>query len=592
MKSRKCIIFGASKGGRNAYSVLSRDFEVLGFSDNNDAKWGTEFCGKMVIEPSKLKELGCEVIIASVYYAAINEQLILLGLKNISVFYCLGNPGKENTVTYKLYRLPKNRLFALCKADEKLWKKIGCNFSLNYAGRDSKYGRCEVKETERKYVLFCAYIFPPLGGSGVQRSLKFVKYLRNFGYEPIVLTVGQNDQKIPYDNSLLDEIPEGITVIRIDQDVFLPEMLSAEKQLEIFNLYGGVVQSVEWMEEYRRSREKYGTRLIPDSQMIWVNECLRNIEDIVDLKKIDVVYTTGNPYSTYFLGYYLKGKYGMKWVQDYRDPWMTNKYYLDNYHKDWEKTRVQQKILEKCLTDQADAIVTVAQGLAREYEKEYGIPLDKVFAVVNGYDESDFAGISRGSQLEKFTLCYNGTLYVDEDPTRLLMAINNLISENKIDSSRIQWIFNGEVEKRWKDSMDAMDQFHIVQYNGYLPHARSIQIAMDSNLLIVFGAKGEGSEDIYAGKVFEYIRMGVPILSFSLESGAIGQLLSETNTGKNVDYDNVAEMAEYLLQLYQAWENGQALLQSDWKAINKYSRENLTRKLAKIFDRLLKEGMR
>lgn len=586
-KIKKCIIFGASKGGEKAFDILSRDYNVLGFSDNSEKKWGTEFCGKKVMEPSELTLYqDCEIIIASVYYAPIHEQLLSMGLKQVSVYYRLGNPAGWGTGRYQLLRLPEKRLFADCRGDEKLWKEIACDFAKNYArvGKDAK--KEIIKQTDRKFVLFCAYIFPPMGGSGVQRSLKFVKYLRKFGYEPIVLTIGKNNERIMSDTTLLKEIPEDITVIRIDCEEYLPETLSTEKQKQIIHLYGGVVQSGVWMEEYLQSVERYHTQLIPDNHLMWVNECLCNIESLIDLTGIEIVFTTGNPFSIYILGYYIKEKYGIKWVQDYRDPWMTNRYYLENYYKSWEKTVDLQRVLERCLTRRADAIVTVEEDLRKEYFNEYQIPMEKVYAIANGYDEEDFAGIKRKGRNLKFTLCHNGTIYIDRDPTKLLHIINELILEGEIESSKIQWIFNGEVEKRWKDALGELDQFQIVQYNGYLSHTKSIQKAVNADVLVMLGIAGDELPQGCTGKMFEYMRMMRPILNISSDETS-KSVIYKTGTGESFGYCDKEGIKNFIKRYYVAWQNQSEVNQFRRDEIEKYSREHATRMLAQIFDHLL-----
>lgn len=589
-EKKKCIIFGASKGGGYACDVLSRDYEVIGFSDNNKGKWGTSFYGKKIFPPLSLTEFkDCEIVIASVYYKAIHQQLLEMGLTRISVFYRIGHADSKKQMEYELYRIPEERAFASCEKNEALWKEMKSDFSLNFANNDKHCARQELKTTGRKNVLFCAYIFPPLGGSGVQRSLKFVKYLRNFGYEPIVLTVGKNDKRVLFDKSLLEELPKDLTVIRVDQDVFLPELLSKEKQLEIFNLYGGVVQSPEWMDECMAMWEKHDTRLIPDGQMIWVNECLRNIEGLLDLTKIDIVYTTGDPFSTFMLGYYLKGKYGMKWVMDYRDSWMSNQFYLDYYYTDRKYAHALQEKLERRLVFQADAIVSVAKAMSDEFNQKYGISENKLFEITNGYDEEDFAAIPERTERktnDKFVICYNGSLFGDRSPDTFMQALNQLIEERKVEPDAVEWIYNGEITPVLYDVILKEDIYHIFHHNGYLEHEESLRIALESDMLILFGLKGEGANLGYSGKVFEYLRLGKPILSLSAKNGVLEKLLEETKAGQNFEYEDIDGIQNFILKLYEKKKKGIQMFHPDMFKISQYSRENLTKKLAQVFDRV------
>ena len=220
---KKCIIFGASRTGSVAKEMLEKEYEIIAFSDNSEKKWGQEFCEKRIINPIEIKKYKeISIIIASVYYAQIFIQLKEMGIEDIQVFYYRGNAIFKDGKDYILYKLSEVKVFSKCKFDEKNITKIRENYFYNYDLEEKENNKNKKQSIkERKKVLICAYIFPPLGGAGVQRSVKFVKYLRNFGYEPVVLTVGKNDGKIGYDYSLLDEIDDDIEIIRVDTDIFI-----------------------------------------------------------------------------------------------------------------------------------------------------------------------------------------------------------------------------------------------------------------------------------------------------------------------------------------------------------------------------------
>lgn len=582
----KCIVFGASGTGERACQLLKEEYEVLGFSDNDSKKWGKKFCGRMVFEPVTLISSDAVIIIASVYYAMIQKQLVEMGIDNIKVFSYQIPSLEHKNGAYKLFDIKGKELFQECIVDMKHIKKIEKDFSENYSFGEKKKIRT-LKDCKRKKVLCCAYFFPPMGEAGVQRPLKFVKYLRNYGYEPIVLTAGSNNSRLEQDNSLLAELPEDITIIRIDNDESLPELLPQEKQQEIFNLYLGVVQSESWMREYLQIISNKDARLVPDKYIIWVNECLKHLEKYLDLKEIDIVYTTGSPFSSFLLGYYLKKKYGMKWVQDYRDPWMGNQFYLDNYFPENKRTKNIQMQLEQKLAGYSDAILVVGETLKQDFNI-YHIPSQKIYAITNGYDESDFKDIPVRGKGNQYTICYNGMIYIDRNPEGVLLALNQLIEEKKMGAGSIRWVFNGTLSEKWEKRLRQADVYHIIQYNGYLPHLESLDVAMNSDLLLLCGANGVGTKIVYTGKVFEYLRMGVPILSLSTNGGVLGDLLDETQAGENFEYDDIEGIKKYLLEQYHLWKaNPVSERRVNEEAIQKYSRESTTRKLAEIFDSLL-----
>lgn len=589
----KCIIFGASQYGYRAYSILIEKYEIIGFADNDSNKWGKEFCGIIVFMPEQLTEMeNIQVIIASQYYSAINTQLYSMGMKNIKVFYYCGNVLEDEVNKgYKLYSITDKKLFEGCIFDQEKINRVRENFSENYNPAEG-IQRVALKDTDKKKVLFCAYSFPPMGGSGVQRSLKFAKYLKKFGYEPIVLTVGEHEHKFGEDDSLLDEV-EDIQVIRVDNVTLLPEVLSQEEQQEIFNLYAGIVQSEKWLNDYLKIiRDEWNLKLIPDNRICWVNECLKQIEYILDLAEIDIVYTTGDPFSTYILGFYLKQKYGMKWVQDYRDPWATNDYYIRSYYQNDASTMELQQFLEKELTEKADFIIVVVRAFAEEYTEKYGIDKEKIIEITNGYDEEDFRNIKIPEKKNnKFTLCYNGRLHTNRTPLYLLNVINDLIDKNKLHKDEIVWVFNGTVENKWRKELGQRDKYNIIQYNGYLNHLESIRQTIKSDVLLLFGEEGEGTYFVYTGKIFEYIRMNRNILSFSSKGGVLEDILNRTGTGKNFEYNDFEGISQYILDNYILWKTGECnLVCGENSVIRRYSREYTASQLAKVFDRLLERN--
>lgn len=588
----KVIIFGASKKGKIAFELLSKDYDIIGFADNNADKWGKTFCGKEIIAPRALQDMnGVTIVIASLYYAEIHRQLMQMGIYGSKVFDYIGNVRSVSQEgTYRIYDLPKEELFDTCVVD---WDKIHAiekNYSENYTVA-CNIEPISVKKTERKKVLFCAYFFPPAGGAGVQRSLKFVKYLRKYGYEPIVVTISESNSMWGEDETLLGEFGD-ITVIRINDSVCIPEMYSLEQQQEIFNLYCGIVKSQAWVDKFRDKVKESSNhhRVIPDSNLYWVNEVLKRLEYMVDMSEIAVVYTTGSPFSTYFLGYYIKRRYGIKWVQDYRDPWVSDDCFIEHYGLALKPTLELQRILEKKLTAFSDAIIVTCEANKENYVEKYDVNRNKIFRITNGYDEADFAAIPFNDTVnEKFTLCYSGVLYLERNPLGLLKIINSLIAKGDIDASKIQWIFNGNVADEWKQAIKKEDRYGIVKLNGYLSHADSIRLTMSSDLLIIFGQSDNDAKVVVPGKTYEYMRMGRPILGLSAKGSVLDELLIESNSGENFEYEDDENIANFILKQYNCWKSGEEVPRADMKVIQKYSREYTTKMLSELFDKVLTE---
>ena len=592
----KCVIFGAGRYGIVSYELLKEIYDIIGFSDNNEKKWGEKVLNLPVLKPELLLEIDrLTIIIASQWYAAINSQLRKMGLKNIKVFWYKADINIDiiyDESVYVLSELPDTRLFKNCKLDWEHITEIRKDFSKNYNEVTITRQNELKKNNGLKKVLFCAYCFPPIGGPAVQRSLKFVKYLRRYGYEPIVLTVLPDTYyQLPFDQALLNEIESDITIIRISNNVYLPETISNEEQQEIINLYAGIIESEECLNKYIEVAGEIAYPLLSDNSICWVNRCLKYIEDKLDLSEIEILYTTGAPYDTYVLGYYIKYKYDIPWVQDYRDPWCTNKYYIENVWAPWKQSLFFREEMEKELIKKSNIVVVTAEGLIDEFIIKYGVDKSKFIEITNGYDEDDFKNLLVDFQKnQKFTLCYNGHVYIKRNPIPLLCVINELITQGKIKKDKIQWVFNGLVENQLKQLMDKEDRYKIIQYNGYMSHQESIKIAINCDVLILLGETEDGAKVMYPGKTFEYLRMKKPILCFSSKYGMLDKFINKTKTGQNFEYNDCDGMKKYLLYLYEKWEKGENdSIEVNEEEIKKYSRESETKHLAEVFNHVIFE---
>lgn len=590
---KKFVIFGASGAGKNALQFLKDtdpDVQMLGFIDNASAKWGSFFEGYPIYAPNELTELPIDgIVVASIHFKEIISQLRSFRLDHIEIFLYYGFVDNEDRKQYKLLPIYNLYLFEDQQYSESVANNIAHNFSLNYIASDTSLSEphVSVKENKRKKILFVSYFFPPIGGSGVQRSLYFVRHLSELGYEPIVLTT-ENDHRCVQDPSLLDELPPDISVIRIPMPCFMAEMLSHEEEHEIFNLYCGLVQSEEWVTNYKDYLAKNGNVLIPGDKMIWVNECLKRIEGIIRLEEIDIVFTTGSPCSAYLLGYYLKRKYGMKWVMDYRDPWCTNDYYWFDFLGRDQETLQLERVLENRLIDESDAIITDAESEVFQYYRTYGKAIPPIITIMNGYEESNFENIEISEKKNaRFTMCFNGKMAATRNPSTILDAVNELIEEHIIQENEILWNINGTITKELLVQIEKTDKYGIISNNGYLEHHSSIINAMESDLLILLGSEGDEMQSGFSGKFFEYLRMGIPILALSTVGGECESILKVTDTGENFSYSDHEGIKNCILKHYKAWKNGETIYQGKWEEIQKHSRENRTRQLAAVFEQVL-----
>ncbi len=414
-----------------------------------------------------------------------------------------------------------------------------------------------------KKVLIVSHPFAPMGGPGVQRSVKFVKYLRNYGYEPIVLTRNMENVTVR-DETLLKDIPEGVKVIRV-------KSREPEDWKGIFRIPGKVVERL----------------LIPDGAVIWTQLAKRKAVELIKSENIEYIYTTSSPYSAHLLGRYVKKKLpNVKWVVDFRDEWTNNPYTLDNPHNAL-RAKIE-KYMEHAVLLEADALITNTPVMKENFLKTHSLKDENFHVISNGYDEDDFVGYERKSvRNEQFTLVYTGALYGRRKPDTFFESLRQLIQEGKIDEKKVKvkLIGNYHKDKLQKviDSFNLTNQIEIV---GYVPHDVCIQQQMSCDALVLIEGTGPGANAFYTGKLFEYMNTGKPVLALLPEHGVAADLVRESNIGIVADTDDIEQIKKNLWQYYQSWENEALTFEPNQDVIARYERKKLTEKLAEIFDSL------
>ncbi|MCY6353857.1 glycosyltransferase [Clostridium sp. ZS2-4] len=441
-----------------------------------------------------------------------------------------------------------------------------------------------------KKVLFISYYFPPLGWSGVQRSLKFVKYLRCFDWEPIVVTV-KNSPFCIKDNTLLEEIPKNLKIIRIESSTskqYTDKIVNEIKKsiAPILNVLPN--DYCKFYEDYiYQGFNNTRTMLaLPDDEVLWTCSVLRQIESAVNLNDIDLIYTTSGPYSAHFIGHTLKKKHAIPWVTDFRDEWTNYPYYtLDKNNIFFKIQReMETKILSFC-----DKVITISPISKLNYIRNFNIDDSKISIITNGYDESDFNDIPRSNKNNKFTIIHNGSLYLERDPNSILKAINNLIDKGILDKEKIEIKFIGTCNPDIYKSIFENNQYNTIKYIQYLPHAQSLIEASKADLLLLIVGKNPKLKSAYTGKIFEYLRLKTPILSLSPENSVVEDLLNITSCGKNFEFNDITSIENYIRELYINWTQDNLNIHINEEELKKFDRKFLTYKLSKVFDNIVSD---
>ncbi len=417
-------------------------------------------------------------------------------------------------------------------------------------------------------VLVITYYWVPAGGSGVQRWLKFVKYLRDFGIEPVVFTVENPNYPIE-DTSLISDVPEGIEILR--NSIFEPNDLLLKFKKDSKKPNGGYLDGkasiVGKFLQYIRANY-----FIPDARKFWVKPSVAKIKKYIAENSIDVIITTGPPHSVHLIGLALKKALQIKWLADFRDPW-TSLYYNDNLNF---TTYAKKKnlALEQEVLQQADKVITVSNSL----QKELQCATDKIAVVTNGFDGE--VNNNQSSKNIKFTISYIGFLPKQSNPIILWEVLEELVVSNENFKRDLEIRLTGSISREANLSITQHGLDAYTRITGYVPHKEAIEEQLGASILLLLVPKTANAKGIVTGKVFEYLQAKRPILAIGPEHGDLAAILNETSAGVISDFENKTSLKNNILNYYKKYQNNTLLCNS--KGIEKYHRKNLTKELAEI----------
>ena len=426
-----------------------------------------------------------------------------------------------------------------------------------------------------KKVLIVTYYWPPAGGPGVQRWLKFVKYLPGYGVEPIVY-VPENPHYPLKDESLLAEIPSGIKLLK--KPIFEPYAFAEVfSKKDTRSISSGIIPK-EQKQGLLQKLMLYirGNFFIPDARKFWIKPSVKYLEAYVQEHKIDALITTGPPHSMHLIGLQLKEKTGVNWIADFRDPWTQI-----GYHNKLKLTKASQKKheeLEKEVLQKADIILTTSFTTRQEFQEKTNRPVE---VITNGYDVEQ---VEKLPMDEKFSLSHIGSLLSGRNPENLWQAISELIAENADFAANFQLKLIGAVGEPVLERIEKYGLKDWLQVKRYVSHSEALQLQKSSQLLLLIEIDSKETKGIIPGKLFEYMVSERPILAVGPEEADMGRILRETNTGSFFLYSQKKEIKAFLLEKYDLFKKGN--LKSFPIGLQQYSRKALTGKLVQQIQKL------
>lgn len=425
-------------------------------------------------------------------------------------------------------------------------------------------------EEEQKKVLIITYYWPPSGGSGVQRWLKFVKYLPQFGWRPYVFTP-ENPSFDIKDESLLRDVPVEAEVLHFP--IWEP--------YQIFNFLTGKKKTVSSANSAPKRDTLFaklsiwirGNLFIPDPRIFWVRPSVAFLDDFIREQKIKTIITTGPPHSMHLIGLRLKKRNAsLKWIADFRDPW-SEWGFLDTLPL-LSITKSRIKALERNVLQYANEVITVTPSWVTMFERLGG---RKVKLLTNGFDEDDFKEF-RYEEPAKFTICHIGVVNEQCNPMPFMRAVKHLLQSNSDLVQNLCIRFIGDVKSDFINEIQSDPVLAgVTEFIPRVSHERIIDYykSISLSLLILTGYKQP--ESYLPGKLFEYFAIGAPILGIGPEQGDAAKVIEKVSGGVTIRDENSEGIAMEIRKGIAGFNNSADRIPSS--AIQDYSRRSITAKL-------------
>ncbi|MBB1193418.1 glycosyl transferase family 1 [Flavobacterium sp. SOK18b] len=424
-------------------------------------------------------------------------------------------------------------------------------------------------------ILIITYYWPPAGGPGVQRWLKFVKYLPDFGVQPIVY-IPENPTYPIVDQNLVSEVSDQAIIVnhRIFEPYQLASFLSKNKTQK---MNSGIIPNQKKQSFLDKTFLWIrGNLFIPDARVFWVKPSVSFLEKYILENDIDTIITSGPPHSLHLIGLELKQKLKLKWFADFRDPWTTI-----GYHKSLRLSSFaakKHKALEHQVLNTADTVIVTSKTTKTEFQAITNKPIS---VITNGYDTEQ---IEKQTLDVKFSLAHIGSFLSERNPKMLWEVLLELVEEIPSFKLNLEIKLIGAVSQ---EVLETISQFGLNEYLnnlGYVSHAEAIAHQRRSQVLLLIEINSEDTKSIIPGKLFEYMVSNRPIIAIGPQDSDFAEIITNTNTGVFFDYSEKMKLKRVILDFYDQFLEGR--LQSNGVGLQNYSRKNLTKDLVQLLNKI------
>jgi len=424
----------------------------------------------------------------------------------------------------------------------------------------------------KKKILIISYYWPPAGGPGVQRWLKFAKYLPEFNISP-VLFVPENANYPINDNSLKSEVSKDLEIIKLpifELSNFFPSLKSLNS-IRSGNISKNKNQSIlQKVVFFIR-----GNFFIPDMKIFWKRNSVNFLKNYLSENNIETIITTGPPHSIHLIGLELKRKLNINWISDFRDPWV-NLNYLNRFHLLPFVKEYHKKLRDKVINN-SDAVIVTSKRLKDLYSEINS----SIFQVTNGYDYNKPV-----IKLDKkFSISHVGSLYNERNPEFLWDIIDELSENLQGFKKDLQINLIGNNNKKIKQNLSKRVFNDCVVCYDYVEHKKAIEFMCSSQVLLMLEVDDDESSYAIPGKLFDYLNSNRPIISIGPEQSEVREILSNTGSGKFFNYKDYNSLKLYIEKLYENYVNNLSISDNNYN-IDNYNRKNLTSKLVEVINKI------
>ena len=437
-----------------------------------------------------------------------------------------------------------------------------------------------------KRVLIITYYWPPTGGSGVQRWVKFAKYLPAEGWQPVIYTP-ENPEQLAVDTSLESEIPAEAEIIKTHitepyelYKKFLRRSGHSKEAVEV-----NPVNAQNKSFAQKAAMWVRGNFFLPDPRCMWIKPSVKYLKKYLEEHPVDLIVSTGPPQSMHLIGRRLALETGIPWIADFRDPW-TKIFYFKHLSMTGLTRRWHEK-MEKKVLDDASAVVAVSPLVQKEFRYMTKTPVE---LITNGFDECDFAAErceeAEGGKDKDFIITHTGLFAADGNPTVLWDVLADKCRKEEIFRNKLKIRLIGKTDEQIISYLKSVGLEENLEDMGYQPHSVAVEQQRTASLLILPLRKEPEYKAVLPGKLFEYMASMRPILGIGQPDGAMGMIIGQTGTGAVIDWEDESTISAYVDRCWERHKLG-ALTAGD-ADISRYTRRNLTHRMAELFDRITK----